>query len=207
MGNTWVIDLSHHLTPAGAIAELPSGAKLLAEYFASIVVEATSTPDDPPIHPRFDVGAGPNTDVAQGSSCHILPMTSMTAFAGTARHVTTIASSVAGRTLSGTASTTMTLRVADLPSDKHHPSLCIDARRYQTNRHAVDTHRCTHQGRRSDYLGSNGATGWCPGRRKRPGYLRCTVPRTTEILCRIAATTRSGNRSSAERWNAHQRSR
>lgn len=48
MGNTWVIDLSHYLTPAGAIVETPSRARLLAEYFASIVVDATSNLDDPP---------------------------------------------------------------------------------------------------------------------------------------------------------------
>ena len=48
MGNTWIVDLSHYLTQAGAIADMPSRARLLAEYFASIVVDATSNLDDPP---------------------------------------------------------------------------------------------------------------------------------------------------------------
>jgi hypothetical protein len=57
MGNTWVVDLRHYLTPEGAIAVMPSRARLLAEYFASIVVDATTNLDDPPRvrcrrHPR-----------------------------------------------------------------------------------------------------------------------------------------------------------
>jgi len=48
MGDTWVIDLRHYLGSTGAIAELPSRARLLAEYFASIVVDATTNIDDPP---------------------------------------------------------------------------------------------------------------------------------------------------------------
>lgn len=48
MANTWIVDLRHYLTPAGAIADMPSRARLLAEYFASIVVDATSNLDDPP---------------------------------------------------------------------------------------------------------------------------------------------------------------
>ena len=39
MGNTWIVDLSHYLTSAGAFADMPSRARLLAEYFASIVVD------------------------------------------------------------------------------------------------------------------------------------------------------------------------
>lgn len=48
MGNTWSVDLRHYLTPAGAMAPMPSRARLLAEYFASIVVDATTSLDDPP---------------------------------------------------------------------------------------------------------------------------------------------------------------
>jgi hypothetical protein len=48
MGNTWIVDLSHYLTPAGAIADMPSRARLLAEYFASIVVDATANLDEEP---------------------------------------------------------------------------------------------------------------------------------------------------------------
>jgi hypothetical protein len=48
MGDTWIVDLRHYLTPAGAIANLPRPAKVLTEYFASIVVDATTNLDDPP---------------------------------------------------------------------------------------------------------------------------------------------------------------
>jgi hypothetical protein len=48
MADTWIIDLRHFLTPAGAIDEMPAPARRLAEYFASIVVDATSNLDDPP---------------------------------------------------------------------------------------------------------------------------------------------------------------
>jgi len=48
MVNTWIVDLRHYLTPTGALAPMPSRARLLAEYFASIVVDATTNIDDPP---------------------------------------------------------------------------------------------------------------------------------------------------------------
>lgn len=48
MGNTWIVDLRHYLTPTGATAPMPSRARLPAEYFASIVVNATTNLDDPP---------------------------------------------------------------------------------------------------------------------------------------------------------------
>jgi hypothetical protein len=48
MGNTWIVDLRHYLTPAGAMAPLPPRARILAEYFASIVVDATTNIDDAP---------------------------------------------------------------------------------------------------------------------------------------------------------------
>jgi hypothetical protein len=45
----WVVDLRHFLAPSGAIAaELPAPGRRLAEYFASIVVDATSNLDGPP---------------------------------------------------------------------------------------------------------------------------------------------------------------
>jgi hypothetical protein len=46
--NTWIIDLRCYLTPTGAMVELPSRARLFAEYIASIVVDATTNIDDPP---------------------------------------------------------------------------------------------------------------------------------------------------------------
>lgn len=48
MRTGWVIDLRHFLAPSGAIAEMPAPARRLAEYFASIVVDATSNLDEPP---------------------------------------------------------------------------------------------------------------------------------------------------------------
>src|SRR5688572_839490 len=36
MGNTWIVDLRHYLTPTGAMADMPPRARILAEYFASI---------------------------------------------------------------------------------------------------------------------------------------------------------------------------
>ena len=48
MGNTWIVDLRHYLDPAGAIAEMPSRARLLAEYFASIVLDATVNLEEEP---------------------------------------------------------------------------------------------------------------------------------------------------------------
>ena len=47
VGNTWVVDLRRYLTLTGALAEMPSRARLIAEYFASIVVDATTNLDDP----------------------------------------------------------------------------------------------------------------------------------------------------------------
>jgi hypothetical protein len=49
VGNTWITDLRHYLTDTGAMAaDLPPRARILAEYFASIVVDATSNIDEPP---------------------------------------------------------------------------------------------------------------------------------------------------------------
>lgn len=49
MANTWIIDLSHYLTPTGAMVDdMTPRARRLAEYFASIVVDATTNFDDPP---------------------------------------------------------------------------------------------------------------------------------------------------------------
>ncbi len=43
-----MVDLRHFLAPSGALADMPAPARRLAEYFASIVVDATSNLDDPP---------------------------------------------------------------------------------------------------------------------------------------------------------------
>lgn len=48
MANTWIVDLRHYLTPAGAIADMPAPARKLANYFASIVVDATANIDEEP---------------------------------------------------------------------------------------------------------------------------------------------------------------
>ena len=47
MGNMWIVDLQHYLTPAGNFAPMPIEARRLAEYFASIVLDATSNPYGP----------------------------------------------------------------------------------------------------------------------------------------------------------------
>jgi len=48
MGNTWIVDIRHYLDPSGAFADMPSRARLLAEYFTSIVVDATTNIDNEP---------------------------------------------------------------------------------------------------------------------------------------------------------------
>ena len=48
MGNTWIVDLRHYLAPSGAMAQMPSRARLLAEYFARIVLDATANLDEEP---------------------------------------------------------------------------------------------------------------------------------------------------------------
>ena len=48
MGSISVVDLRHYLTPAGALVELPRHARTLAEYFVSIVVDATTNLEGPP---------------------------------------------------------------------------------------------------------------------------------------------------------------
>jgi hypothetical protein len=48
MGNTWMVDLRHYLDPSGALADIPSRARLLAEYFTGIVVDATTHLDQEP---------------------------------------------------------------------------------------------------------------------------------------------------------------
>jgi hypothetical protein len=37
MGNTWIVDLRHFMSPNGATSDLPPRGRILAEYFASIV--------------------------------------------------------------------------------------------------------------------------------------------------------------------------
>src|ERR1700761_2978650 len=48
MGNTWIVDQRHYLDASGALADMPPRARLLAEYFASIVVNATANLDEEP---------------------------------------------------------------------------------------------------------------------------------------------------------------
>jgi hypothetical protein len=43
MGDTWIVDLRHYLDPSGAFADMPTPARRLAEYFASIVVDPRVT--------------------------------------------------------------------------------------------------------------------------------------------------------------------
>jgi len=64
VGDTWIVDLRHYLTAAGAMAELSPRGRILAEYFASIVVDATATST---IHRPFVVAAVPGIGLAPGS--------------------------------------------------------------------------------------------------------------------------------------------
>ena len=49
MSTTWMVDLRHFLTPEGAfVPDLPGPARRLAEYCASLIVDATHDPDAPP---------------------------------------------------------------------------------------------------------------------------------------------------------------
>ena len=48
MANTWIVDIRHYLNEAGAFADMPKPARLLAEYFASVVVDATSNLEEEP---------------------------------------------------------------------------------------------------------------------------------------------------------------
>jgi hypothetical protein len=51
MGNTWMVDLRHYFDLSGALADIPSRARLLAEYLTSIVVDATTNLDQEPSVP------------------------------------------------------------------------------------------------------------------------------------------------------------
>jgi len=42
MGDTWIVDLRHYLTPAGAIADLPPRARILAQYWTQIVAQGSN---------------------------------------------------------------------------------------------------------------------------------------------------------------------
>jgi hypothetical protein len=87
MGNTWIVDQRHYLDASGALADMPPRARLLAEYFASIVVDATANLDEEPsvrCRRRQD-----NAAVPVPSCLILLPMT-WTAFTGTAPSATTM---------------------------------------------------------------------------------------------------------------------
>jgi hypothetical protein len=46
MPRTFVVDLTHFLTEDGAIAPMPAPARRLAEYFGTIVADATTLPTE-----------------------------------------------------------------------------------------------------------------------------------------------------------------
>lgn len=50
MADTWIVDLRHYLTPAGALLTAPKLARKLAEYFADIVAQGSNY--DEPITQR-----------------------------------------------------------------------------------------------------------------------------------------------------------
>ncbi len=64
MGNTWIVDVRHYLDQSGALADMPTPARRLAEYFVSIVVDATANLDDEPsVHCRRRPGRRPCTGI------------------------------------------------------------------------------------------------------------------------------------------------
>jgi hypothetical protein len=64
MPNAWVVDLRHYLTDRGAMAPMPAPARKLAEYFASIVLDATADLDAPPaVRCRRRLGQRPCTGI------------------------------------------------------------------------------------------------------------------------------------------------
>jgi hypothetical protein len=87
MGNTWIVDLRHYLDPSGAFADMPPRARLLAEYFASIVVDARLTSM---VNRAFAVAAVQDAAAAPVPSCPILLPMIWTAFTGTAPSATTM---------------------------------------------------------------------------------------------------------------------
>jgi hypothetical protein len=42
VGDTWIVDLRHYLTPVGTLAALPKRARILAEYFTLIVAQGSN---------------------------------------------------------------------------------------------------------------------------------------------------------------------
>jgi hypothetical protein len=46
MGDIWIVDLRHYLDPSGALVDMPRRARLLAEYFTSKFVDATTNLDE-----------------------------------------------------------------------------------------------------------------------------------------------------------------
>src|SRR5271156_394689 len=98
MSNTWIVDLRHYLDPSGAFANMPTRARLLAEYFASIVVDATANLDD---EPSVRCRRRPGRRLAPGSSCRIPAPITWSAFIGTVQSAMTTDSSAAGRTRYG----------------------------------------------------------------------------------------------------------
>jgi len=101
MGNTWIVDIRHYLDPSGAFADMPSRARLLAEYFTHIVVDATTNIDDEPnVRCRRRPGRRPCT----GTIMSYPAADDLDRTTGTAPFVTTTDSSAAGKTRSGTVS-------------------------------------------------------------------------------------------------------
>jgi hypothetical protein len=42
MGDTWIVDLRHYLTPTGTLADLPPRARILAQYWTQIVAQGSN---------------------------------------------------------------------------------------------------------------------------------------------------------------------
>ena len=111
MGNTWIVDLRHYLDPSGAFPNLPSRARLLAEYFAIVVVDATANLDEEPtVRCRRRPGRRPCTGIVMSYP----GPTSSIASIGTAPCAVATDLTVAGKTRSGLGSRKTPRLVSDL---------------------------------------------------------------------------------------------
>jgi hypothetical protein len=52
MPNTWIVDLRHFLTSGGTLADLPSRARILAQYWTQIVAQGSTFDASPTLRCR-----------------------------------------------------------------------------------------------------------------------------------------------------------
>jgi hypothetical protein len=52
MAHTWIVDLRHFLTPAGTLADAPSRARILGQYWTQIVAQGSAFDELPRLRCR-----------------------------------------------------------------------------------------------------------------------------------------------------------